>query len=222
MIYRQDYIPTTTPCKRRPGMAMLAETITIHNTGNADSTAANERSWLTNPGNKRQASYHLVVDEREAVECIPLTEHAWHAGDGGGARSGNRTSIGIEICESGDYAKTLDNATELVAKLLRERGWGVDRLRRHYDWSGKICPRLMYDGGKWTGWVAFKSAVQVKLQTQVKSVEEIVPKVVRLSDGKLLAVGKIEDGKLVAPVADVLKALGLSAQWDNANKKMYV
>ncbi|CRF29049.1 N-acetylmuramoyl-L-alanine amidase CwlA precursor [Mycobacterium tuberculosis] len=47
--------------------------------------------------------------------------------------------------------------------MLQERGWGIDRLRRHYDWSGKICPRLMYDGGKWTGWTFFLGLVSEKL-----------------------------------------------------------
>lgn len=73
------------------------------------------------------------MDEKEAIECIPLTENAWHAGNGSAAASGDRTSIGIEICESGDYAQTLENATDPVAKMLRERGWGVDRMRRHFD-----------------------------------------------------------------------------------------
>ncbi|QJC53045.1 N-acetylmuramoyl-L-alanine amidase [Paenibacillus albicereus] len=222
MNYRKDHIPTSTPCKRRPGVLLAPETITIHNTGNPGSSAANERAWLTNPANDRQASYHIVVDEREAVECIPLTEHAWHAGDGAGARSGNRTSIAVEVCESGDYAKTLTNAAELVADMLCERGWGVDRLRRHYDWSRKICPRLMYDEGKWTGWTAFKAAVQERLTPKAAAATDVVAKVVRLSDGKLLASGRIEDGKLVAPVADVLQALGVKVQWDNSTKKLYV
>ncbi|WP_237163533.1 N-acetylmuramoyl-L-alanine amidase [Paenibacillus sp. BIHB 4019] len=93
-----------------------------------------------------------------------MTENAWHSGDGSKATSGNRASIGIEICESGNYSKVLDNAVELVADMLKQRGWGVERLRRHYDWSGKICPHLMYDGGKWTGWTTFKNRVAVKLQ----------------------------------------------------------
>ncbi|MGF9711606.1 peptidoglycan recognition protein family protein [Paenibacillus naphthalenovorans] len=144
--------------------------MTVHNTGNPTSSARGERAWLTNPTNVRQASFHIVVDEREAVECIPLTENAWHAGDGRG--DGNMRSISVEICESGDYAKTLANAAELVARLLKERGWGADRLRRHYDWSGKICPRLMYDGGTWIGWAAFKSAVAAKLnETEVEDVK---------------------------------------------------
>lgn len=160
--YKQDHIPKSTPCIRRPGHKLDATTITIHNTGNPTSTADGERRWLTNPSNKATASYHIVVDEREAIECLPLNESAWHAGDGANG-PGNRTSIGIEICESGDYAKTLDNAVDLVAKMLKERGWGVDRLRRHYDWSKKICPRLMYDAGKWTGWAEFKARVRKAL-----------------------------------------------------------
>lgn len=170
MNYIVDHIPASTPYNRRPGLTMTPTTITIHNTGNPTSTARNERGWLTNTSNDRTASYHIVVDEREAIECVPLNEVAWHAGDGNG--DGNRKSIGIEICESGDYAKTTDNAATLVAKLLKERGWGTERLRRHFDWSGKICPRLMYDGGKWTGWTAFKNLVEYKLKTNATTIQD--------------------------------------------------
>jgi len=162
--YIIDHIPKNTPNNRRPSHSMYATSITIHNTGNPRSTARNERNWLINSANDRTASYHIVVDEHRAIECIPLNENAWHAGDGSSITSGNRTSIGIEICESGDYEKTIRNAAELVAILLMERGWDIERLRRHFDWSGKICPRLMYDGGKWTGWLEFKSRVADQLQ----------------------------------------------------------
>jgi N-acetylmuramoyl-L-alanine amidase CwlA len=171
MNYTVDHIPRSTPHDRRPGLAMTAKYITVHNTGNPSSTARNERNWLTNVSNTRQASFHIVVDEREAIECLPLDEVAWHAGDGG-TGPGNRTSISIEICESGDYAKTLDNAAALVARMLAERGWGVDRLRRHWDWSGKICPRLMYDGGRWTGWTAFVNLVRYKMKQEGDPVEK--------------------------------------------------
>ncbi|MFX3636277.1 MAG: N-acetylmuramoyl-L-alanine amidase family protein [Candidatus Pristimantibacillus sp.] len=161
--YVIDHIPSTTPCNRRPMLAMNATTITIHNTGNPNSSARNERDWLTNSANDRQASFHIVIDDKGAVECLPLNENAWHSGDGSSGKSGNRTSIGIEICERGNYAKTLDHAVDLVSSMLKARSWGVERLRRHFDWSGKICPRLMYDDGKWTGWVTFKNRVAAKL-----------------------------------------------------------
>lgn len=223
MNYRKDYIPTKTACNRRPGLAMSASTITIHNTGNPSSSAAGERAWLTNPSNARQASFHIVVDEREAIECLPLNENAWHSGDGSGSRSGNRTSIGVEICESGDYAKTLDNAATLVASMLRERGWGTDRLRRHYDWSGKICPRLMYDGGKWTGWAAFKAQVDAKLKAYAsipkqEAVDVIVNKANVVIDGVKTKDGVLIDGAVYVPLREVSDKLGAAITWDNVSK----
>jgi len=154
---------------------MQPTTITIHSTGNPSSTARNERAWLTNPSNNRQASWHIVVDEKEAIEAIPLNEVAWHAGNS----TGNRTSIGIEICESGDRVKTLGNAVKLTAKLLKERGWGMDKLRRHYDWSGKICPRILQPDD-WAGWEQFKRDVQKELaggetMTQVQQQQQNQP-----------------------------------------------
>lgn len=161
--YKKDYIPKTTPYNRRPGLLLEPTTITIHNTGNPSSNAQNERGWLTNSSNTRTASFHIVIDEKEAIEVIPLNEVGWHAGDGSGTSSGNRTSIAIEICESGNYGQTLENAILLVASMLKERNWGIERLRRHFDWSGKNCPRLMNADGKWTGWMEFKQKVNDKL-----------------------------------------------------------
>lgn len=202
--YVKDHIPKSTSNNRRPAQQLNALTITIHNTGNTTSTAKNERAWLTNPTNSRTASYHIVVDEHGAIECLPLNEHAWHSGDGNGSASGNRTSIGIEICESGDYAKTLDNAAELVASMLKERGWGVDNLRRHFDWSKKICPRLMYSNGAWAGWDAFKARVATKLQsvlTPVIKPEEVKPKMTEEDANKIIEFLKAGYGIVVDPAS---------------------
>jgi len=49
---------------------MTPEYITIHSTGNPTSTARNERAWLTNPNNNVTASWHIVVDEKEAIEDL--------------------------------------------------------------------------------------------------------------------------------------------------------
>ncbi|PNT94136.1 peptidoglycan recognition protein family protein [Clostridium thermosuccinogenes] len=143
--YTVNHIPYSQ--LRRPNIKITPEYLTIHSTANLKSTAKNERDWLTNPSNNNQASFHLVVDENEVIECIPLNEVAWHAGDGRG--KGNMASISIEICESGDREKTLQNAIQLVAKLLYERKWGIDRVKQHYDWSGKNCPRILRDTGRW-------------------------------------------------------------------------
>lgn len=215
MKYIVDHIPKSTPYNRRPGIPMTPTTITIHNTGNPYSNARGERAWLTNPSNDRTASFHIVVDEHEAIECIPLNEVAWAAGDGANG-PGNRTSIHIEICESGDYAKTLDNAAVLVARMLWERGWGVDRLRRHYDWSGKICPRLMYDDGRWTGWTAFCNMVGYKIKAmegEKRMSKEDAEKIIRfLSAGWFATESPEARAEFHRLANEVRKAAGLPVQ----------
>lgn len=144
---RKQIIPIS--AGKRSGRKITPTTLTIHSTDNPSSTAQNERDWLTNPDNHRAASWHICVDEKQAVMAIPLNERALHAGN----KQGNDTSISLEICESGNREKTLQNAAEVAAQLLRERGWGVDKLRQHHDWSGKNCPRILRDTGRWDWFV---------------------------------------------------------------------
>src|SRR5690606_3647362 len=113
------------------------------------------------------ASWHIVVDEKEAIEAIPLDEIAYHAGN----RNGNNKSIGIEICESGNRQKTLENTVKLVAKMLHDRNWNVDKLMRHYDWSGKNCPRIL-NYNNWQGWDKFVFDVKKEL-TVLKQGKEV-------------------------------------------------
>lgn len=159
--YNIDHIPSS--LDRRPGTSLVTEYVTIHGTGNPTSTASGERGWLTNPSNTRSASFHIVVDEKEAIECIPLNERAWHAGNG----EGNKKSIGIEICESGDRTITFQNAAALAAKILREKGLGIGKLRTHNDWSGKNCPRILLDAARrekpTQTWEWFKGEVKDRL-----------------------------------------------------------
>lgn len=154
-----DYIVNHIPIgKLRPGDTIIPQYITIHSTGNPTSTAQNERAWLTNPANDRIASYHIVVDDKEAIEVIPLWERAHHA------RGGNYNSIGVEICESGDRETTIANAITVITNLLRQWGWGVDCLRRHYDWDKTaICPRIL-SANNWAGWHSFVDSVRNKLE----------------------------------------------------------
>ena len=129
--------------------AMTPQYITVHNTGNTAS-ARNEATYHNN--NNMQVSYHVAIDDKEAIQLIPFNRNAWHAGDSFG--NGNMRSIGIEICYSMDngysgakserYKKAEDNAALYIAHVLKQYGWGIDRLKRHYDWSGKDCPHKMH------------------------------------------------------------------------------
>ncbi len=111
-------------------------------------------------GNNNEVSYHFAVDDEEVVQGIPTNRNAWHTGDGSGVNSGNRTSIGVEVCYSKSggerYRKAEALAIKFIAQLLKERDWGVDRVKKHQDWSGKYCPHRVLDEGRWN---AVKAAI---------------------------------------------------------------
>ncbi|APT45128.1 N-acetylmuramoyl-L-alanine amidase [Bacillus safensis] len=140
---------------------MNAEYITIHNTAN-DAAAENEINYMIN--NTSSTSYHFAVDDKEVIQAIPLNRNAWHSGDGTNG-TGNRKSIAIEICysESGGarYRAAEKLAIQFVAQLLKERGWGVDRVRKHQDWNGKYCPHRILSEGRWN---TFKAAIEKELK----------------------------------------------------------
>ena len=112
----------------RPGYAMTPKFITIHNTANenAGAGALSHGTYMTTGSGKNvTTSYHYVVDDGLIVRLLPDNEAAWHAGDGSGTKSGNRTSLAIEICENpeSDLTKATDNAAELTARLMKD--WGI-------------------------------------------------------------------------------------------------
>jgi N-acetylmuramoyl-L-alanine amidase len=131
----------------RSGKKIVAKSLTIHSTGNPNSTALNERNWLVNNDNNRDASWNIVVDEKEAIIAIPLDEKSNHSG----SSEGNETSIGLEICESGDREKTLSNAIEVSAYILKK--FNINIIHQHYDWNKKNCPRILRDTGRWEWFV---------------------------------------------------------------------
>lgn len=139
--------------------AMTPTRIVIHNTAN-DASAKNEIAYMHR--NNMKTSFHFAVDDKEAVQGIELNRNAWHASDGNG--KGNREGIAIEICYSksggGRWLKAIDNAAELTAKLLKDYGWGIDKVTKHQDYSGKHCPHRILDE---YGWDNFINLVKSKM-----------------------------------------------------------
>lgn len=126
---------------------MDAEYITIHNTANKAS-ANNEIKYMID--NNKQVSFHFAVDDIEVVQGLLLNRNGWHAGDGSKG-IGNRKSIGIEICHStGDvdkFKKSEEKSAVFVAQLLKERSWGIEKVKKHQDWSKKNCPHKTLELG---------------------------------------------------------------------------
>lgn len=135
---------------------MTPEYITIHNTYNNASAMA-EVSYML--GNNLKTSFHVAVDNERVVTAIPFNRNAYHAGDGRNG-TGNRKSIGIEICYSKTGGERFEQAerlcAEYVAYLLKQYGWGIDRVKKHQDWSGKYCPHRTLD----MGWERFLNIIR--------------------------------------------------------------
>ncbi|WP_285856887.1 peptidoglycan recognition protein family protein [Mesobacillus subterraneus] len=140
--------------------SMTPTSITVHNTYN-DASAEAEINYMIS--NDKEVSFHIAVDGEEAILGIPLNRNAWAAGDGGKG-PGNRSSIHIEICYSKSggprYRAAESKTIKLIAQMLKERGWGVERVKKHQDWSGKYCPHRILSEGRWGD---FRAAVAKEL-----------------------------------------------------------
>lgn len=127
--------------------SMTPTGITIHNTAN-DASAMNEISYMLS--NNNHVSYHYAVDDTRAVQGISLNRNAWHAGDGANG-TGNRKTIGIEICYSKSgglkYDKAFDNTLTLVAQLMKQYKFKSSQIYYHKNWSGKNCPHRTLANG---------------------------------------------------------------------------
>ena len=157
LIVTRDELPTNKYNIKSP-FAMTPTRVVIHNTAN-DASSDNEIKYMNT--NNNEVSFHFAVDNVKVVQGIGLNRNAWHAGDGNG--KGNREGIGIEICYSKSggnrFIDAEVNASKLAAYLLNQMGWGIDRITKHQDYSGKYCPHRTLD----MGWDRFLSMVSNEL-----------------------------------------------------------
>lgn len=147
--------------------AMTPEFVVVHNTAN-DASAQNEVKYMIS--NNNQVSFHFAVDDKEVVQGLPLDRNAWACGDGANGK-GNRKGIQIEICYSKSggarFENAEKNAAKFIAQLLKERGWGVDNVKKHQDFSNKYCPHRTLD----KGWASFVNMIRDYLNELNKPVQ---------------------------------------------------
>jgi N-acetylmuramoyl-L-alanine amidase len=145
---------------------LVPEGICVHNTAN-DASAQNEIQYMIL--NHNQTSYHWAVDDKEVVQGLPLDRNAWAAGDGNGP--GNRKYLHLEICYSRSggnrYTKAEENAVQFIAEELKRRGWGIERVKKHEDFSGKHCPHRILDEKRWASFLA-------RIEAALKKEEKVV------------------------------------------------
>lgn len=121
--------------------AMTPAGIVVHNTAGTASAREEAAAMIASAA---ATSFHVVIDEAEAVECIPFARNAWHAGDGA-AGYANRRLIGVEIARSMDTAsdrfdQAEANAALYIAHVCRQYGWTSAQLHQHNWYSSTACP----------------------------------------------------------------------------------
>lgn len=126
--------------------------VVIHETDNWSKGAGAKTHAKAMFNGNLAGTVHYYVDSDSIYQTLAHEDGAWAVGDGKGKYGiTNRNSINIEICVNPetDYYKAVDKAEQLAASLLKQYGWGIDRLKRHYDASRKHCPRRIIDEGLW-------------------------------------------------------------------------
>ena len=127
--------------------------IVIHETDNWSKGADAKVHANAMKNGNLAGTVHYYVDSKSVYQTLDHSDGAWAVGDGKGKYGiTNRNSINIEICVNPetDYYTAVDKTEQLAALLLKQYGWKTDRLKRHYDASGKHCPRRLMDEGKWS------------------------------------------------------------------------
>ena len=170
--------------------SMTPKGICIHNTAN-DAPAINERNYMARGDNQNEVSFHIAIDDKEAIQCIPFNRNAWHAGDGGSGQ-GNRNYIAVEICYSksgGDrFIKAEQRAAKEVAALLKEYGWSINNVKKHQDFSNKYCPRRTLD----MGWQRFLNMIQAELNSLNITIESIFPLPLKMKSDAMSYDGEVK------------------------------
>ncbi len=122
--------------------------IVIHYIGNPGTTAAQNRNYFDSSASTVSAHFIVGLDG-EVLQCVPLNEKS------SASNHRNSDTISIEVChpdESGVFgAETYDALVRLTAWLCAECGLDETQIIRHYDVTGKICPKwFVEDEGAWT------------------------------------------------------------------------
>ena len=127
----------------RPGIPLeQVNGIVIHYVGNPGTTAAQNHSYFENlaqTGETYASSHFLVGLEGEIIQNVPLDEIAYCS------NQRNEDTISIECChpdDSGAFNQaTYDSLVQLTRWLMEAYDLDTDQVIRHYDVTGKICPK---------------------------------------------------------------------------------
>ena len=116
--------------------------VVVHYTGNPNTSAEANRSYfagLARSGETYASSHFLIGLDGEILQCVPLDEVAYCS------NQRNHDTLSIECCHPDDSGRftqaTYDALVRLVRWLREYYGLEAGQIIRHYDVTGKECPR---------------------------------------------------------------------------------
>ena len=137
----RDLIPVN-PYSRSGELLSSIDGIVVHYTANPGTTAKQNRNYFAGlaDGSGTSASSHFIIDtDGTILQCVPMSEIAYASNDR------NCDTLSIECChedESGKFTKeTYQSLVKLTAWLCDTYGLETDQVIRHYDVTGKLCPK---------------------------------------------------------------------------------
>ena len=148
----------------RSGVALeQVNGIVVHYVANAGSTARENRDYFENLKDTHltKASSHFIIGlDGEIIQCIPLDEISYASNE----RNGD--TISIECChpkKDGKFnKKTYRSLVRLVSWLCASYGLSDSAVIRHYDVTGKMCPKYFVKHED--AWEDFLSDIERKLE----------------------------------------------------------
>ena len=162
----KDYL-TVNPYSRPGEPLEKINGVVIHYVGNPGTTAHANRNYfesLASGLENTYASSHFIVGlEGEVIQCVPLTEIAY------ASNTRNSDTVSIEVChpdETGEFSPvTYERTVELTAWLCRAFRLDPETdVIRHYDVTGKECPRYYVEHPE--AWDAFRADVASEMKRQ--------------------------------------------------------
>lgn len=154
-----DYIPSVGTARSGRALADF-NGIVIHYVGNPGTSAAGNRNYFAKIGTP-VVSHFVVGLEGEILQCLPLWERSV------ASNNRNKDTISIEVCHPDDSGQfnpaTYAAVVRLTAWLCETGDLSTAQVIRHYDVSGKECPR--YYVRNEAAWQQFLTDVQSQLDT---------------------------------------------------------
>ena len=133
--------------------------IVIHYTANPGSTAQENRDYFNGLqySHETEASSNFIIGiDGEIIQCVPTWEVAYASNDR------NSDTVSIECChpdESGRFTEqTYRSLVQLTAWLCVKFDLGPEDVIRHYDVTGKICPKYFVENED--AWETFRTDVE--------------------------------------------------------------